>query len=123
MTAVNVVSPVHRPPLAIIPMTTSWVAVVWLRNVRRNYDAVVRKNEIMSDTTQPTLYVSCYFLKKSSLILSVLVLHVIAKDAQVCRNMKQDTLNSPVLLFAASYYIKVELDDRSVSWSIIYCVV
>jgi hypothetical protein len=84
MTVVDIISPVLLPSTEIIPLTTSYAAVRWLRNVRRNYDAICVCNQITSDTAQFTRYVSYYFLKKkSSRLLSVLVLHVIAKDAQV----------------------------------------
>ena len=87
MELVNIVSPVNRLPLEIIPRTqhhTLLCDVCVTYDI--NYEAIMHK-EVIAVRHKATRYVSCYFMK-SSLRLSALVLDVRTKDVQVGRSKK-----------------------------------
>jgi hypothetical protein len=67
MTVVNVISPVHRPPVEIIP-ATSCAAVRWLRIVRRNYDAIMR--EKLDNVRHSAIYSLCFLIPSEKVLTS-----------------------------------------------------
>jgi uncharacterized protein YbaR (Trm112 family) len=87
MELVNVVSPVNRSPLEIIPETQHHTLLCDVCvNYDINYEAIMHEKVIIV-RHKATRYVSCYCMK-SSLRPSALVLDVRTKDVQVCRSKK-----------------------------------